>query len=136
MATLGARVASPGAGGLVYSRRWPELGTLYRVVREKVRTLYAAAQDGFAGATLPPFVRQEFEGYLDCGLRQHLAYDGKLLSAVGRIFVDSVLGFYRRRMRAEGVTDGRSGAVTVVQRCNSDLKLSPHLHVILVDGLC
>ena len=47
-------------------------------------------------------------------LRQRLAYDGKLLSAVGRIFVDSVLGFYRRRMRAEGVTDGRSGSVTRV----------------------
>jgi hypothetical protein len=47
-------------------------------------------------------------------LRQHLAYDGKLLSAVGRIFVDAVIGCYRRRMRAERVTDGRSGSVTVV----------------------
>jgi hypothetical protein len=32
-----------------------------------------------------------------------------------------VLGFYRRR--AEGVTDGRSESVTVVQQCNSDLIL-------------
>jgi hypothetical protein len=181
--------AQPASGEPVYSRRQPELGTLYRVVRENLRTLYAAAQDGFAGAVLPPFVRQEFAGHLDCGqlsrgfahlecedchehllvafscrsrsfcpscmgrrmaqtaanlldhvlpptplrqfvltvpfeLRQRLAYDGKLLSAVGRIFVDS-LGFYRRRMRAEGVTDGHSGSVTVVQRCNSDLKLNP-----------
>ena len=38
------------------------------MVREKLRTLYAAAQDGFAGTALPPFVRQELEGYLDCGL--------------------------------------------------------------------
>ena len=45
------------------------------------------------------------------------------------------LGFYRRRMRAEGVTDGRSGAVTVVQRCNSDLKLNPHWHGLFVDGV-
>jgi hypothetical protein len=59
-------------------------------------------------------------------LRRRLAYDGKVLSAVGRIFVDSVLGFYRRRMRAEGIPGGQSGAVTVVQRCNSDLKLNPH----------
>jgi hypothetical protein len=64
-------------------------------------------------------------------LRQRLAYDGKPLSAVERIFVDSVLGFYRRRMRAEGVTDGRSGSVTVVQRCNSDLKLNIHYRVLL-----
>ncbi len=67
----GARVARPGAGGFVYSRRRPELGTLHRVVRENLRTLYAAAQDGFAGAALPPFVRQELEGYLDCGLLLH-----------------------------------------------------------------
>jgi hypothetical protein len=195
-----AACTEPASAGPVYSRRQPELGTLYRVVRENLRTLYAAAQDGFAGAALPPFVRQEFEGYLDCGLlsrgfahlqcedchahllvafscksrsfcpacmgrrmaqtaanlldhvlpptplrqfvltvpfelRQRLAYDGKLLSAVGRIFVDSVLGFYRRRMRAEAVTDGRSGSVTVVQRCNSDLKLNPHWHGLFVDGV-
>jgi hypothetical protein len=49
-------------------RRRPELGTLHRVVRENLRTLYAAAEDGFAGAALPPFVRQELESYLDCGL--------------------------------------------------------------------
>jgi Putative transposase. len=64
-----------------------------------------------------------------------LAYDGKVLSAVGRIFVDSVLGFYWRRMRTEGVTGGQSGAVTVVQRCNSDLKLNPHWHGLFVDGV-
>jgi hypothetical protein len=73
---------------------------------------------------LPPTPLRQFVLTVPFELRQRLAYDGKLLSAVGRIFVDSVLGFYRRRMRAEGVTDGRSGSVTVVQRCNSDLKLS------------
>ena len=46
----------------------PELGTLHRVVREDIRTLYAAAEDGFAGARLPEFVPQEFAGYLNCGL--------------------------------------------------------------------
>ena len=66
-----AACAQPASAGPVYSRRQPELGTLYRVVRENPRTLYAAAQDGFAGAALPPFVRQEFEGYLDCGLLSH-----------------------------------------------------------------
>ena len=60
--------AQPASAGPVYSRRRPELGTLHRVMRENLRTLYAAAQEGFAGAALPPFVRQELEGYLDCGL--------------------------------------------------------------------
>jgi hypothetical protein len=40
-------------------------------------------------------------------LRARLAYDGSLLGAVSRIFVDSVLGWYRRRMEIEGAIDGR-----------------------------
>jgi hypothetical protein len=35
-------------------------------------------------------------------LRARLAYDGRLLGAVSRIFVDSILGWYRRRMEIEG----------------------------------
>jgi hypothetical protein len=68
-------------------------------------------------------------------IRPRLAYDGKALGAVGRIFMDSVLGFYRRRMRDEGIRDGRSGAVMVVQRNSADLKLNPHMHAIFVDGV-
>jgi hypothetical protein len=33
-----------------------------------VETLYTAMAAGFEGAALPPFVRRELEGYLDCGL--------------------------------------------------------------------
>jgi len=183
-----------------YERRRPEAGTLHRVVRENLRTLYAAAEEGFAGAPLPAFVRAELEGYLDCGLlqrgfalvacrdcperrlvafscksrslcpsclgrrmaqttanlldhvvprcalrqfvltvphalRARLAFDGPLLGAVGRIFVDTVLGWYRRRMQIEGAEGGRSGAVTVVQRTSADLKLHPHFHAVLLDGV-
>ena len=31
-------------------------------------------------------------------------------------------------------TGGESGAVCVVQRTQSDLRLNPHLHVVFVDG--
>ncbi|MEP6655313.1 MAG: hypothetical protein ABJA82_18250, partial [Myxococcales bacterium] len=55
-------------------------------------------------------------------LRARLGYDGPLLGAVSRIFVDSVLGWYRRRMEIEGAKDGRSGVVTVVKRTSADLK--------------
>lgn len=196
-----APAPAPGAGGRPsYERRRPEDGTLHRVVRENLRTLYAAVEEGFAGAPLPGFVRRALEGYLDCGLlqrgfaliacgdcterrlvafacksrafcpsclgrrmaqgaanlldhvlpkvglrqfvltvpfplRARLAYDGKLLSAVGRVFVDSVLGWYRRRMRDHGAKDGRSGSVTVVQRVSSDLRLNPHWHAVLLDGV-
>ena len=149
----------------------------------------SAAEQGFAGAPLPDFVRDELEGYVHCGLlqrgfalvackccqerhlvafschtrsfcpsctgrrmtattlnllehvvpavglrqfvltvphalRARLAYDGRLLGAVSRIFVDSVLGWYRRRMEIEGASRGQSGAVTVVQRVSADLKLN------------
>jgi hypothetical protein len=67
--------------------------------------------------------------------REPEAYDGKALGAVGRIFMDSVLGWYRRRMREEDIRDGRSGAVMVVQRSNADVKLNPHMHAIFVDGV-
>ncbi|MFC1642488.1 transposase [Myxococcota bacterium] len=68
-------------------------------------------------------------------LRSRLAYDSKLLAAVGRIVDDSVLGFYRRPMRDHHGIVGKSGAVTVVQRASSDLRLNPHFHAIVWDGV-
>lgn len=43
-------------------------------------------------------------------LSPRLAYDGPLLGALSRIFVDSVLAWYRRRMEVKGAFAGRSGA--------------------------
>ena len=59
-------------------------------------------------------------------LRTRLAYDRVLLARVGRRFVATVLGFYRRRLGDLRVHQGRgqSGAVTVVQRTSADLKLN------------
>ena len=37
-------------------------------------------------------------------------------------------------MTTEGAANGQSGAVFVVQRTSSDLKLHPHLHVLFLDG--
>ena len=68
-------------------------------------------------------------------LRYRLAYDGALLGRVSRIFVDSVLGFYRRKLQARGVKRGFGGAVTALQRVSSDLRLNPHFHSIALDGV-
>jgi hypothetical protein len=46
----------------------------------------------------------------------------------------NILDFYTERMKKEGLASGQSGAVVVVQRTSSDLKLNPHLHLILLDG--
>jgi hypothetical protein len=84
---------------------------------------------------LPRVPLRQFVVTVPFELRARLAYDGALLGAVGRIVVDSVLGFYRRRMRDEGGVVGQSGAVSVVQRASADLRLNPHWHSILLDGV-
>jgi hypothetical protein len=68
-------------------------------------------------------------------LRFPLAFDGRLLGQVVRIFTDTVAGWYRRRHVDRGLPAGETGAVTVIQRANSDLRLNPHLHTIILDGL-
>ncbi len=65
-------------------------------------------------------------------LRAPLAYRRNLMDAVARIFDDSVMAWYRRRL-APGVSCAREGVVSVIQRASSDMKLNPHLDVIAVD---
>ena len=68
-------------------------------------------------------------------LRFPLAFDGKLLGQVVRIFTDTVAGWYCKRHVERGLPSGETGAVTVIQRANSDLRLNPHLHTIFLDGV-
>ena len=63
--------------------------------------------------------------------RKRLGYDGPLLSALTRLFIKTVLDFYRER----GAALGQSGAVVAVQRTSSDLKLNPHVHAVFLDGV-
>jgi hypothetical protein len=41
---------------------------------------------------------------------------------------------YAERAAACGAGGAKTGAVTVVQRTSSDLRLNPHLHVVFLDG--
>jgi hypothetical protein len=65
-------------------------------------------------------------------LSGRLGFDGKPLGAVARLFVDSVLGWYWRHLRTSTRAPAESGAVVVVQRSSSDLKLNAHLHVVFL----
>ncbi len=67
--------------------------------------------------------------------RARLAFDAPLLGAITRLFVDSILGWYQRRLRTSSRELARSGAVVAVQRASSDLKLNPHLHAVFLDGV-
>ena len=55
--------------------------------------------------------------------------------AVLAVYVRAVLGFYRRRARHNGMCDGRSGAVTVIQRFGGGLQLNVHFHSLFLDGV-
>jgi hypothetical protein len=68
-------------------------------------------------------------------LRFLLAFDGRLLAAVLRIFIDTVAACYRARQQRRGLGGGVCGAVAVIQRGSSDLRLNPHFHVLFLDGV-
>ena len=69
-------------------------------------------------------------------LRFPLAFDGKLLGQVLRIFTDTVAWWYRERQADRGLRAGQGGAVTAIQRASSDLRCNPHFHTLFLDGLC
>jgi hypothetical protein len=69
-------------------------------------------------------------------VRYGLAWDHALCRAVVGVFMRAVLGFLRRRAREQqGVTDGRGGAVVIVQRFGAALNLNVHSHALVVDGV-
>ena len=53
-----AATSGPSSDRACLRRRRPEQTSLYAVVRDNLRTLYAAVEDGFAGAALPDFARK------------------------------------------------------------------------------
>jgi hypothetical protein len=81
---------------------------------------------------LPPVDLRQWVRTVPFAWRKRLGYDGRLVSALTRIFVKTVLGFYRER--GGGPARGQSGAVVAVQRTSSDLKLNPHVHAVFLDG--
>jgi hypothetical protein len=68
-------------------------------------------------------------------MRYLLAWDHELRRAVSGVAIRAVLGFLRRRACRDGVADGRSGAVVVVQRFGGALNLNIHLHALVLDGV-
>ena len=68
-------------------------------------------------------------------VRYRVAFDGALLGKVLGIFVRAVFASLRRRARDSGIPRGQCGAVTFVQRFGSDLRLTPHFHSVVFDGV-
>ena len=68
-------------------------------------------------------------------LRYRLAWDHTLCRAVVGCTMRAILGFLRRRARDSGLADGRSGAVTIVQRFGGALNTNIHFHTLVIDGV-
>jgi len=68
-------------------------------------------------------------------LRYLLAWDHDLCRRLVHVFVGTILSWLRRRARRDGVADGRSGAVTVIQRFGGALNLNIHVHALVIDGV-
>jgi hypothetical protein len=64
-------------------------------------------------------------------IRYRLAYDGALLGAVLRCFMQSLEANYRDQAGRLGHRHVRCGGVTFVQRFGSALNLNPHLHILI-----
>ena len=68
---MGPAVAPAPAGNEVhYERRRPEETTLYQVVQEYLET-FLAQVEAETGASLPDFVQDEFDAFLECGILAH-----------------------------------------------------------------
>ena len=53
-----------------YERRRLEETILYRLVQDNLET-FLAQVEAEGGASLPPFVKDEFEAFLECGILAH-----------------------------------------------------------------
>jgi hypothetical protein len=83
---------------------------------------------------LPPVPVRQYVLTLPYELRKLVAFKADVLTAVARIFVDSVFAAYRMRAKRSGVEAPQCGAVNFVQRFGS-LNLHVHYHLIVLDGV-
>lgn len=91
--------------------------------------------DEWTGYVLPRVRIRQWVLSLPPPLRVPLAFHHDLALAVHGVAMRVVEGWYRRKGKALGIDDGRTGSITVMQRFGSDLALNPHYHSIVIDGV-
>jgi Putative transposase len=64
--------------------------------------------------------------------RYRIAYDHALCKCFLRVLCHELQTYYRNKT---GHPDGQSGSVTLIQRFNSGAALSPHFHLVALDGV-
>ena len=61
---------APAGSSVHYERRRPEDTVLYRLVQEHAESFFAQVE-AKSGASLPEFVKEEFDAFLECGMLAH-----------------------------------------------------------------
>ena len=90
-------------------------------------------------AVLPKVAIRQWVCTLPWQLRYRVGYDRLLCAGVFDAFVKELLRSYRRRAKRELGLDSQRGAhtgtVTFIQRFDSALRLTPHAHTLVLDGV-
>jgi hypothetical protein len=84
---------------------------------------------------LPDVPVREYVLTLPYELRKLAAFKADVLTALARIFVESVFATYRARARRAGIPEPQCGSITFVQRFGGSLNLHVHFHVVVPDGV-
>jgi Transposase zinc-binding domain len=61
---------APAGNAVHYARRRPEESVLYQLVQEQLET-FLAQVEAETGASLPEFIKDEFDAFLECGFLAH-----------------------------------------------------------------
>jgi hypothetical protein len=61
---------APAGNPVYYERRRPEETVLYQLVQEELET-FLAQVEAQTGASLPEFIKEEFDAFLECGILAH-----------------------------------------------------------------
>jgi hypothetical protein len=84
---------------------------------------------------LPRVPVRQYVLSLPFDLRMLAAFRADVLTALSRIFFESIRARYRKCAKTLGRTNVEAGAVTFVQRFGSSLNLNVHFHVVVLDGV-
>jgi hypothetical protein len=88
---------------------------------------------------LPPIALRQWVLTLPWDLRYRIGYDRALCAKVLNIFIRSIFRWLRLRAKhelgLESVEHAYPGAVTVIQRSDSAVRLNPHFHSLQLDGV-
>ena len=84
---------------------------------------------------LPDVPVRQYVLSLPYELRRLAAFKADVLTALGRIFVETIFASYRAAAKRTGLKDAQCGAVSFVQRFGSSLNLNVHYHVVVLNGV-